>query len=193
MLVVAVVNDSETPAMMVGSIAQLNDTPGESGVFRGIGIRGYSPARAVTPRAAAYVADKWDRYFLGMAEYVSTASKDPSTKVGVVIVRPNKTVASMGFNGFPRGIADDGRLADRATKYEITIHAEENALLMASERLDGCTAYIWPLPPCSRCAAKLIQAGIVRVVSPEAPSHWQENCRLGMELLFEAGVKAETI
>jgi deoxycytidylate deaminase len=34
-------------------------------------------------------------------------SKDPSTKVGAVIVRPDLTVASIGYNGFPRGMSDD--------------------------------------------------------------------------------------
>ena len=37
---------------------------------------------------------KWDLRFIELAKLVSTWSKDPSTKVGSVIVRPNKTVAS---------------------------------------------------------------------------------------------------
>jgi dCMP deaminase len=45
--------------------------------------------------------DWWDRYFLDIAEEVSKASKDPSTKVGAVIVRPDRTVASLGYNGLP--------------------------------------------------------------------------------------------
>ena len=64
------------------------------------------------------VSDKWDRRFLELANFVASWSKDPSTKVGAVIVRADRTVASMGFNGFPRGVLDhEGRYADRATKY----------------------------------------------------------------------------
>ena len=39
-----------------------------------------------------------------MAELVSTKSKDPSTKVGAVIVGPGNEILSTGFNGFPRGV-----------------------------------------------------------------------------------------
>ena len=39
--------------------------------------------------------EKWDNYFLGLARYVSSASKDPSTQTGAVIVRPDRTVSSM--------------------------------------------------------------------------------------------------
>lgn len=37
--------------------------------------------------------DKWDQRFLELAKVVSTWSKDPSTKTGAVIVRPDKTEA----------------------------------------------------------------------------------------------------
>jgi dCMP deaminase len=82
--------------------------------------------------------DWWDAYFIGIAREVSTASKDPSTKVGAVIVRPDWTVAAMGYNGFPRGIADTPeRLNDRETKYALVTHAEVNAILTAREPLHG--------------------------------------------------------
>ena len=44
---------------------------------------------------------KWKLRFLGLSEYIAQWSKDPSTKVGAVIVRPDKSIVSMGFNGFP--------------------------------------------------------------------------------------------
>src|SRR3954463_7936064 len=110
---------------------------------------------------------KWDEFFIGMAEYVATASKDPSTKVGCVIARPDRTVASVGYNGFPRGVIDSpSRLTHREIKYALVVHAEANAVLSAYERLDGCIAYVYPFPPCSSCAGVLIQAGIARVVAP---------------------------
>lgn len=50
---------------------------------------------------------KWDEYFIKMAMLVASKSKDPSTKVGCVIVGPDNEVRSTGFNGFPRGVVEE--------------------------------------------------------------------------------------
>lgn len=111
--------------------------------------------------------DKWDRRFLELAAHVAQWSKDPSTKCGAVIVRPDKTICSVGYNGFPRNMKDDQELYDhRDIKYDRIIHAEMNAILNANEVVKGFTLYTHPGPSCLRCAAHVIQAGIVRVVSP---------------------------
>lgn len=47
--------------------------------------------------------EKWDARFLDLAVFIGDWSKDPSTKVGAVLVRPDRTIAGLGFNGFPRG------------------------------------------------------------------------------------------
>lgn len=108
---------------------------------------------------------KWDFRFMRMAELVSSFSKDPSTKVGAVIVYPDNTVLSMGFNGFPKGSDDSPALyADRERKYERVVHAELNAILAAKARPQGCTLYCYPFLTCARCAAAIIQSGIIRVV-----------------------------
>jgi dCMP deaminase len=137
---------------------------------------------------------KWDSRFLALAQLVASWSKDPRTRVGCVIVRPDKTVASLGFNGLPRGVEDrEDWLNNRLTKHKLIIHAEENAFLAARESLAGCTLYVWPLPPCSRCAAKIVQAGIARVVSPQLPADKVGDTSLDYELtgqLFEnAGIE----
>lgn len=133
---------------------------------------------------------KWDRRYLLMArDPISTWSKDPSTKVGAVLVRPNNTVHSTGYNGLPRGLRDDPELlADRMYKYPRTLHAEVNAILNADTRPVGCTLFIWPMPPCSHCAIQIIQSGITRVVAPEPIDRWYDSCLIGDELLQEAGV-----
>lgn len=137
--------------------------------------------------------DDWDDYFLGMASYVSRKSKDPSTKVGSIIVRPDRTVASVGFNGFPRGLDDDPALyADREKKYARTIHAEVNAVLNAKESLKGTSAYV-TAPPCVGCALVLIQSGVAEVVHP-VPSHdlmirWGDSINQARKLFEEAGVE----
>jgi len=105
----------------------------------------------------------WNKRFLDLATLVSGWSKDPSTKCGCVIVNKNREVVSLGYNGFPRGVADDGRLDDRNEKYGIVLHAEENALLSARCDVSNCTAYV-TLCPCSNCASRLIQAGIKTVI-----------------------------
>ncbi len=132
----------------------------------------------------------WDQFYLGIAKYASTASKDPSTQTGAVIVSPRNRLVSLGFNGFPEGIADDERLADRETKYEIILHAEVNALVSAARDLHGCTLYTWPLLSCSRCASIMIQAGSTRVVAPlNTIERWMENLNLSRKLFEEAGIE----
>lgn len=139
------------------------------------------------------VAKKYFR-FVYLAEHVSTWSKDPSTKTGCVIVRPDATVAAVGYNGFPRAIKDSPELLNnREEKYKRTIHCEMNAILSARERLDGYTLYNWPGQSCERCAVHIIQSGIVKVVSPKIENdftaRWKEQARLAEELFAEAGVE----
>lgn len=103
---------------------------------------------------------------MGLARYVSTKSKDSSTKVGAVIVDNRSRVVSLGFNGPPRKVRDDYK--DREQKLRRTVHAELNAIFFANRPdLEGCTIYVTH-PTCSRCAADLIQNGITRVVFPPA-------------------------
>jgi hypothetical protein len=83
--------------------------------------------------------EKWDRRFLELAQLVGSWSKDPSTKVGAVIVDAAKRVRGIGFNGFARGIADANYLLEnRNAKLDRIIHAEINAVLNSSKDVDGC-------------------------------------------------------
>jgi dCMP deaminase len=133
---------------------------------------------------------KWDIRFLNLAEHIASWSLDPSTKVGSVIVDPQKRVISMGYNGLPRGIEDsDERLNNRDLKYKLIVHAERNSLLFARGSVEGCTIYTWPFQPCTACASMIIQAGIKRVVSLETDNpRWNEDFALSREILEEAGV-----
>ena len=142
---------------------------------------------------------KWDLRFNGLAQHISTWSKDPSTKVGCVVVGEDREIRSTGFNGFPRGIDDDeDRLMDREKKYPLICHAEENAIMHAARigvSLKDSTAYVtWP--PCSRCARSLIQAGIKEIVYPETgkiPERWIEDFTISDSMLNEAGVAVRSI
>lgn len=136
--------------------------------------------------------------------YHSRMSKDPSTRVGSVIVGPDREILSARFNGFPRGIADTvDRLNDRDTKLMLVVHAEMNALLAAARtgmRLKGCTLYlaatddsglVWGGPPCTRCVVEIIQVGISEIVSypvKAIPSRWHDDLVMARKLIDEAGI-----
>lgn len=132
-----------------------------------------------------------DQWAIRLAKVVSERSKDPSTKVGAVILDQGGRILSAGFNGFPRGIADDDRLHDRATKYRITRHAESNALAFAQGSVVGATLFVTH-PCCVSCACDAIQHGIARVVFPSPDddllSRWGDDYKLALDLFAEAGV-----
>ena len=109
----------------------------------------------------------WDEYFLGIAEAVAAKSKDPSSKMGCVIVDPKKRVVSLGYNGMVQG-ADESKmtLSERPMKYYIVIHSEMNALLFANQDLTGCTVYN-RVATCENCLKHCLQAGIKRFVYKE--------------------------
>jgi len=133
-----------------------------------------------------------DNRFLDMAKLVSTWSKDPSTRVGAVIVDPSNRLVSVGYNGFPKGVTDNERLLDRDKKYDIIVHAEVNAILFSNRTLKGCTMYTWPFQPCPRCAGLIIQSGIRRVVSiTNTNPRWVENFTTAKQLLLEASVSLD--
>lgn len=114
--------------------------------------------------------DKWQKRFLDLAKQVSTWSKDPSTQTGAVIVRPDLSVVSIGYNGFPRAMEDKSIWLDnREEKYSRIIHCEMNALIQAKTDVTGCTLYTYPFLSCDRCFVHLVQAGIDVFIAPLCP------------------------
>ena len=150
-------------------------------------------------RTVRPLSDKWDIRFIELARHISNWSKDPSTKVGCVVVGEDREIRSTGFNGFPRGIKDDAeRLLDREQKYPLICHAEENAIMHAARigvSLKRSTAYVtWP--PCSRCARSLIQSGIKEIVYPTPgviPERWLEDFTISNGMITEAGVMVKVV
>lgn len=148
------------------------------------------------------MSNRWDVHFLDLAATHARMSKDPSTRVGSVIVGPDREIRSVGFNGFPRGIEDTyARLHDRDTKLKLVVHGEMNAILAAARvgiPLKGCTLYlsatddsgkIWGGPPCTRCTVEIIQAGITEIVSwpvKDVPSKWHDDLTVARSLIDEA-------
>lgn len=144
-----------------------------------------------------------DEWYLGLATELAGGSNDPATRVGAMIVGADGT-RCVGFNRFPRGIeATADRMNDRATKLELIIHAELDALMEAAKRgvsVRGCTLYlaatddtgaVWGGPPCTRCTVHVIHAGITRIVSrpqKQGPSKWHADLNRARGLLCEAAV-----
>lgn len=119
--------------------------------------------------------NKWHYRYLELAEQVATWSKDPSTKVGSVIIDQKGRPVSFGFNGFPRGMIDSGeRLEDRTFKLSHVIHAESNAILSANRSLDDCTIYVTH-PPCAHCLGQIRQSFISNVVCYDVDEKFKKN------------------
>lgn len=106
-----------------------------------------------------------------IAEAVAAKSKDPSSKMGCVIVDQNKRVVSLGYNGMVQG-ADESKmtLSERPMKYYFAIHSEMNAVLFAHQDLTGCTIYN-RVATCENCLKYCLQAGIKRFVYEELRVH----------------------
>ena len=137
---------------------------------------------------------KWIARFIDLAEEISTWSKDPSSRVGAVIVRPDRTICSVGFNGFPRGVKDSqDAIANRDTKLLRMVHAELNAILSAKESLTNHSIFVWPFQPCAQCASAIIQSGIKEVYCPFndhlAYERWHESFKTALQMFDEAEVK----
>lgn len=138
----------------------------------------------------------WDKTFLNLCDEIAQRSKDPSTKVGACIVAPDRTIVSMGYNGFPRGVNDHKAMyEDRDIKLMRTIHAEVNAIITARRDLTGCTLYVSPLHPCANCAAIIIQSGIKRIVHKKSDDvkRWFSSFLQASIMFKEAGVKVECV
>jgi dCMP deaminase len=136
----------------------------------------------------------WNHRFLELAKFVAQWSKDPSTKTGAVITSPDRSVVSLGYNGFARGVDDSPeRYLDRDLKYKLVVHCERNAILSAKRDLSGFTLYTWPFMSCSICANMVIQSGIKRCVAPYIPEdkkvRWKEDMELAEMQFREAGVE----
>ncbi len=112
--------------------------------------------------------DSWDHYFMRVAREVATRATCDRCHVGAVIVSPQRTIVSTGYNGSMRGAPhcdDAGHLLVNGSCVR-TVHAEMNALLQAAAGHGGCrgaTLYSTALP-CRGCAMAAVNAGIVRIV-----------------------------
>lgn len=133
----------------------------------------------------------WDQYGLNLAHAAATRSEDPYHQVGAVLMRPNHSVASVGYNGAAPGINIDW--SDRDARRAHVIHAEMNALryVQAGE----VSTLICTMMPCQACILVLAAYGVTRIVYSEeldpqvydTPTIRQVANVLGVELVKERG------
>ena len=117
-----------------------------------------------------FLVNKFDDFYLDMAERTALLSHANRKKVGAIIVKDSNILA-YGYNGTPSGadncceypILDHGE--ELVTKQSV-LHAESNALMkvaQSNESTKDSTLYV-TLSPCFECSKLIIQSGIKKVI-----------------------------
>jgi dCMP deaminase len=135
----------------------------------------------------------WDEYFCEMAKLTAKRSSCLRRKVGAVIVKNNRVIAT-GYNAQPVGKKECTKCSrlefSQGTGLEIctVVHAEVNAITQCALQgisCDGATLYV-TTKPCIWCLKTIINAGIKKVIfideyhAPESDLLAKE---CGMELI----------
>ena len=141
----------------------------------------------------------WDEYFMRMAEVAETRSTCTRRKVGAVIVKDHRILAT-GYNGVPTGIqhcSQRGCLREElgvpsGQRHELCrgLHAEQNAIIQAAHlglSIAGGTLYCTN-QPCVICAKMIINARIERIVIRDGYPD-----ELAQDMLREAGLNVELL
>jgi len=138
-----------------------------------------------------------DAYWLAFCARKARDSSDPTTKIGCVIVGPDRSLRSEACNTYPNGVLDGiQERTEVPLKYIWIEHAERNAIYLAARRgisTEGCTMVV-ELAPCVECARAIIQAGITEVVVNRNRSAEYRGDRYAAEhstalaMLAEAGI-----
>lgn len=140
--------------------------------------------------------DKAIKYFKITKTMADLLSKDPSRKVGCMLLKPETLqILSMGYNGFPRGVDETiPERWNRPEKYNFCVHAEINSICNAARSgtsLENSIAII-TLYPCCDCSKALIQSGIKCIVTVEPDFNdeiWGEKFKISKLMLDEANVE----
>ena len=141
----------------------------------------------------------WDKYFLEMAGVVAKRSTCLRRRVGAVIVK-DKRILATGYNGSPSGLKhclDIGCLREKlgipsGERHELCrgLHAEQNAILQAViHHIDMKDSIFYVTnQPCIICAKMLINAQVKEIV---ISSGYPDD--LAKEMLKEAKVKIRLV
>lgn len=137
----------------------------------------------------------WNEYFMKIADDVSTRSTCTRRKVGAVIVK-DKRILATGYNGAPAGISHCTPETCIRTQFNVPsgerhelcrgLHAEQNAIIQAALHgvsINNAVIYITN-QPCSICTKMLINSGIKKFIYKEP-----YNDSLAVEMVKEAKIE----
>lgn len=137
----------------------------------------------------------WDEYFMKIAEIVSLRSTCLRRKVGAVLVKEKRILAT-GYNGAPTGLKHCEEIGCIREKLKIPsgerhelcrgLHAEQNAIIQAAYHgvsIKESKLYI-TCHPCSVCAKMIVNAGIKEIIIKEGYPD-----KMAEEILKEGKVK----
>lgn len=102
----------------------------------------------------------WEEYALRLAATAASRSEDPYHQVGCALLRHDRSVASLGYNGAPSGVEIDW--SDRDGRRGKVIHAEANALRFV--RPGEIELMATTMMPCEVCILLASAYGIQRVI-----------------------------
>jgi len=153
------------------------------------------PKFKIQKKSAKIKRPGWDEYFISMASLASMRSTCLRRKVGAVLVKDKKILAT-GYNGAPSNITHCEKTGCLRAKLNVPsgqrhelcrgLHAEQNAILQAA--LHGTSVKDSILyatnQPCIICAKMLINAGIKKLI---IAGHYPD--KMAGEILKEAGIK----
>lgn len=104
----------------------------------------------------------WDEYGIQIARAASSRSEDPYFKVGACVLRMDRSIASVGYNGAAPGV--ELSWDDRDARRGFVIHAEVNALRYCSP-FDTRGGYLYCTHhPCQECIKVIASYGIRDIV-----------------------------
>ena len=141
-----------------------------------------------------YTPPSFDVWCMKQVYLTAERSRDPSTKIGSVLVR-DKNIIGSGYNGFARKVLDlPERYNNRETKYKFVVHSENNAVLTCA-RLGISTldsVLYTQACPCHECMKSIIQGGIKEIVIhkkwPMDHAHWLKSFKISKLMAKEAEI-----
>tara|TARA_R100001163_G_scaffold59465_1_gene48234 strand:- start:2479 stop:2895 length:417 start_codon:yes stop_codon:yes gene_type:complete len=100
------------------------------------------------------------KYAIELAKIAALRSEDPYVKVGCCVLRKDKSVAGLGYNGAPSGIEIDW--SDRDKRRKRVLHAEVNALRYVKP--NECDIIACTLLPCKSCIQMIAAYNIKKII-----------------------------
>lgn len=146
-----------------------------------------------------YMRPDWNTYFMSIAEVVATRSTCLRRKVGAVIVKERRILAT-GYNGVPVNCEHCTESTCIRTLYNVPsgenhelcrgVHAEQNAIVQAASygvAIRDSDIYV-TTQPCVICAKMLINSGVKRIFCQETYTD-----PLALNILKEARIEVHLI